>query len=262
MSSIRGAEFGEPLDQRERTATWIEIGIVLVVTFGLSGLGSMLSLIEDALQTGALSDQTVALNQSRSTYSLIDLLFQLLSIARLAGWAALGLYLLWRSGIGPAAIGLARRQLRRDIVPGLVLAAVIGVPGLLFYLIAHALGLNLTVQPSALNDHWWRVPVLILAAVANAAAEEIIVVGYLITRLRRLTWSENASLAASAVLRGSYHLYQGIGGGLGNLLMGLVFGRYWQVTNRLWPLIIAHALIDIVAFVGYALLRDHVGWLP
>ncbi|MCX5045134.1 CPBP family intramembrane metalloprotease [Aldersonia sp. NBC_00410] len=246
----------------DRRATWFEIGIVLVVTFGLSGLNSMLSLVEDALQAGGLSDQTVALNQSRSTFSLIDLLFQLLSILRLAGWAALGLYLLWRSGIGPAAIGLARKQLRRDLLPGLVLAAVIGLPGLAFYLIAHALGMNLTVQASALGDHWWRVPVLILAALANAAAEEILVVGYLVTRLRGLGWSENKSLAASALLRGSYHLYQGLGGGLGNMAMGVVFGRYWQVSNRLWPLIIAHALIDIVAFVGYTLLREHVGWLP
>jgi hypothetical protein len=28
------------------------------------------------------------------------------------------------------------------------------------------------------------------------------------------------------------------------------------------PLIIAHFLIDSVAFVGYALLAGHVGWLP
>jgi hypothetical protein len=28
------------------------------------------------------------------------------------------------------------------------------------------------------------------------------------------------------------------------------------------PLIIAHALIDAVTFVGYALLAGHVSWLP
>ena len=28
------------------------------------------------------------------------------------------------------------------------------------------------------------------------------------------------------------------------------------------PLIIAHFLIDAVAFVGYALLAGHVSWLP
>ena len=59
---------------------------------------------------------------------------------------------------------------------------------------------------------------------------------------------------AAAVLRGGYHLYQGIGAFVGNLVMGLVFARYWQRTNRLWPLVGAHLLIDVVAFVGYALL--------
>jgi membrane protease YdiL (CAAX protease family) len=44
--------------------------------------------------------------------------------------------------------------------------------------------------------------------------------------------------------------------------MGLVFGRVWQRTNRLWMLIGAHTLIDVVAFIGYAALAGRVGWLP
>ena len=113
-----------------------------------------------------------------------------------------------------------------------------------------------------IRDSWWRVPILVLSAIANSGAEEVLVVAYLITRLRTLGWSENKSLLASSLLRGSYHLYQGFGGGVGNVIMGLVFGRYWQRTGKLWPLVIAHALIDMVAFIGYALLRDHVSWLP
>jgi membrane protease YdiL (CAAX protease family) len=65
----------------------------------------------------------------------------------------------------------------------------------------------------------------------------------------------------SSLLRGAYHLYQGFGAGLGNIAMGLVFGYAWQRTKRLWPLVIAHGLIDTVAFVGYALLTGHLGWL-
>ena len=80
--------------------------------------------------------------------------------------------------------------------------------------------------------------------------------------MRQLGLRENTSLASAAVLRGSYHLYQGFGGFVGNLVMGLIFGRIWQRTNRLWPLIIAHTLLDVVAFVGYSLLRGHVSWLP
>lgn len=254
---------GPPLDPAQRRALWFEVTIVLVVTFGLSGLSGVLSLIETALAPGQLSDQTVALNASRSTIGWIDLGRQLLGIARLCAWAALGLYLLWRSGLGPERIGLGRRPGgRRDLLPGVGLAALIGLPGLVLYLVATAIGANLTVVPSTVDDHWWRLPALVLWALANSAAEEVLVVAYLISRLRRLGWSENAALAASALLRGSYHLYQGIGGGLGNVVMGLVFGRYWQRTGRLWPLVTAHWLIDAVAFVGYTLLRGHLSWLP
>ncbi|WP_280338829.1 CPBP family intramembrane glutamic endopeptidase [Nocardia neocaledoniensis] len=248
------------LSERERFGLRVEIAVVLLVTFGLSGLSAGLSLLDSALSPGGVGGRTVALNASRSDNSFLDLLFQLVGITRLLAWAALGLYLLWRSGIGPRLIGLARIG-RADVLPGLALAAVIGLPGLGLYLIAHALGVSVTIVPSSLSE-WWRLPVLILAACANSVAEEILVVAYLITRLRKLGWSENRSLVASALLRGSYHLYQGLGGGLGNIVMGLIFGRYWQRTNRLWPLILAHATIDAIAYLGYNVLRGRVGWLP
>ncbi|RJO77068.1 CPBP family intramembrane metalloprotease [Nocardia panacis] len=249
------------LSARERVSLRVEIAIILLVTFGLSGVNAALSLLDSALRPGGVGGQTVALNPSRAAQSLIDLLFQLTSALRLVAWAALGLYLLWRSGIGPRMIGLARIRFR-DGWHGSVLAAVIGLPGLALYLVAHALHVSVTIVPSSLGDHWWRLPALIIASAANAVAEEIVVVGYLITRLRRLGWSENSSLPASALLRGSYHLYQGLGGGIGNVVMGLVFGRYWQRTNRLWPLIVAHTTIDAVAYIGYTVLRGHVSWLP
>lgn len=255
-------EAGPPLDPRDRRGIKIEIAIVLLVTFGLSGLSSILSLVEDAMLAGSLSDQAVALNTSSSSLGIIDLLYQVLRILRLCAWGGLGLYLLWRSGLGPRLVGLGRAKIKTDLLPGLGLAALIGLPGLVLYLVGNAVGLNLTVVPSTIDDHWWRIPALVAYAFANSGAEEILVVAYLISRLRRLGVGENTSLLASALLRGSYHLYQGLGAGFGNFLMGLIFGRFWQKTNRLWPLLIAHALIDIVAFVGYTALRGHLSWLP
>ncbi|WP_063059396.1 CPBP family intramembrane glutamic endopeptidase [Nocardia sienata] len=253
-----------PVDDRtgEQRGIRLEILVVLGVTFGLSGMNAALSLLESALAPGGVGGQTVALNSSRATRSVIDLLFQLLGVLRLAAWAGLALYLLWRSGIGPRAIGLARARFRPDWLYGLALAAAIGLPGLGLYLVAQSLGVNVTIVPDALSDHWWRIPALVLSACANSAAEEIVVVAFLLTRLRALGWSDNSALAASALLRGSYHLYQGLGGGLGNVVMGVIFGRFWQRTGRLWPLIIAHAVIDIVAYVGYGLLHGRVSWLP
>ena len=49
--------------------------------------------------------------------------------------------------------------------------------------------------------------------------------------------------------------------GLGNVVMGLVFAYVWRRTGRLWPLTVAHGIIDSVAYVGYALAAGHLGWL-
>lgn len=249
-------------DPRERKAIKLELLIVLLVTFGLSGLGSLLSFVEGQLQKVALRDQQVALNQNLASIEFIDVLQQLLGVLRLLSWAALAAYLLWRSGIGLKRIGLCGWPKSKEWLGGLGLAALIGIPGLLLYLLAWQLGLNRAVLPSTLDETWWRPIVLTLNAIGNSLAEELVVVALVLTRLRQLGWSENKGLLASAVLRGSYHFYQGLGGFVGNLVMGLIFGRVWQRTNRLWPLVIAHALLDIVAFVGYSLLRGELSWLP
>ena len=149
----------------------------------------------------------------------------------------------------------------RQVAWALALTAVIGVPGLALYLGAVAAGFNLQVAASGLGETWWRPVVLVLSAAGNGAAEEILVVGYLLVRLRQLGVPPWLALAASALLRGSYHLYQGFGGGLGNLAMGVVFALWWMRTRRLWPLVLAHTLLDVIAFLGYALLAPHVSWL-
>ncbi len=248
-----------PVENRRMVV--VEVVLVFTLTLGLSGLRSLLSLVDSLLREQALADQRVALNVPQATNQVLDFLRQLLSATQLFAWGALGLYLLWRAGIKLRQIGLDRRRLGGDAARAAGLAALIGIPGLVFYLVARAVGANLTVVPTAL-DHWWQFLTLPLSAFGNAWAEEVLVVGYLIMRLRQLGLRENTSLLVSALLRGSYHLYQGFGGFVGNVIMGLVYGRVWQRTNRLWPLVLAHFFIDFVAFVGYAILRGRVAWLP
>lgn len=256
MASVTASD--EPGEQQRR-ALRIEIAVVLAVTFGLSAYSALLNLIESVLL--GLTGRVVALNPRRSPFDLIDLGLNLAWVFQLTAWGALAVYLLWRSGIGPTAMGLGRPRWRADLLGALGLAALIGLPGLALYQIARILGMNASVEPAELYDTWWRIPVLLLTAFANGWAEEVVVVGFLLTRLRELRVSPVVAVVISSVLRGLYHLYQGFGAGLGNLAMGLVFGTVYVRTGRLWPLVIAHALIDGVAFVGYALAADHLSWL-
>ena len=167
-------------------------------------------------------------------------------------------FLVRRSGEGVGAIGLALDRPRRDLASGLVLFVIVGAAGIGIYLASVALGVNRFVVPVPPLGHWWTVPVLFLNGAQAALVEEVIVVGYLITRLQQLRVSEPAAVGVSALLRGAYHLYQGWGGFGGNVALGLFFGWFFTRTRRTWPLVVAHLLLDVGAGLGYILFRTHL----
>lgn len=222
-----------------RRIRW-EIAIVLTITFGMSGVRSLLRLIDSLLQ-GPLNEQSVTLNKPLSTSLWLDYGLQLCSALVLVGWGVLALFLL-------AGDGIRLPDLRwRDWLSGAGLAAIIGLPGLAFYYGALQLGLTKEVIPSAFES-WVGIPVLLLWAFANAFGEEVVVVGWLMTRLKQLELPLWLILGCTAVLRGSYHLYQGVSAGFGNIVMGLVYGWFFHKTGKVWPLVVGHFLIDAVAF--------------
>src|SRR5205814_9870628 len=133
-------------------------------------------------------------------------------------------HLVRRSGEGPEAIGLAPDQPSSDALRGVALFSFVGSAGIGLYLAAVALGVNRFVVPAPPPGHWWTFPAVFMNAAAAALLEEIVLIGYLITRLQQLGWSNNAAIGGSAALRGTYHLYQGWGGFAGNLATGLLFG--------------------------------------
>jgi membrane protease YdiL (CAAX protease family) len=250
-------------DDPARRLLVAEVCLVLALSLGKSGVYASVNLIASATAPGALGNQRAVLNGSLAPgRPWLDLVLQLLAIGFGLVPALLVVYLLARSGVGLRALGFGRPGYGGDVVRGLLLAAAVGTTGLAFYLLTHALGVDLTVVAEALPHVWWRLPVLILAALQNALLEEVVVVGYLLTRLRQLGVAPPATVALSALVRGSYHLYQGLGGFLGNVAMGLLFGWLYNRWGRLTPLIIAHTLLDIGAFIGYALLAGHISWLP
>ncbi len=266
-SSVTPALPGE----RDRALLGRETLLVLALSLGASALAALISFTGSLTRPGGLADQAANLNSSRAPdRPWLDLAWQLFGITTALVPVLLVAHLLTREPArstgsadgGLRLLGFDPRRLGFDLGRGALVAAGIGGSGLLLYLGARAAGANLTVVPESLPDVWWKLPVLVLSAVQNSVVEEVIVVGYLLRRLDQLGWSPLGALAASSLLRATYHLYQGIGGFVGNLVMGVIFVWLYRRWGRVGPLVAAHAFIDIVAFVGYALLADKVGWLP
>lgn len=237
-----------------------ELLLVLGVSIGASALISTLRIAERLTRGQPLSQQTAALNVSRlPDRPWFDLTDQLLRISLALIPVLLALHLLQRyPGGGARLIGLDHRRPGFDAATGLLLTAVIGIPGLAIYAAALQLGIGVRIVPAALAAAWWAVPVLVLSALQNALLEEVVGVGYLLTRLRELAWHPAAMILGHALLRGSYHLYQGFGGFIGNALMGVVFALFYLRYRRVMPLVVAHTLLDVVAFVGYDLFGEQV----
>lgn len=239
-----------------------EVWIVLGLSLGASGVYAVVSLIRKATLPGGLAQATATLNSNRDDRAVFDLVYQLLGIGFALVPVALVLYLLSLDDVRETVsqrLGLDRGRARFDALWGVGLTAVIGIPGLGLYFAGRALGVTAEIIPAPDIAYWWTVPVLVLAAFQNAVLEEVVVVGYLMTRFRGFGWRVPTAIVTAAAVRASYHLYQGVGQGLGNFVMGLVFGYFYHRYGRVLPLVIAHTLLDVVAFVGYLWLAGPLG---
>lgn len=162
-------------------------------------------------------------------------------------------------GGGTASDGVLRDGARRaawgDAWRAVGLFVLIGAGTLVVYAAGRALGVTAQISTNNLNAAWWTVPVLLLQAVKNGVLEEVLLLGFFWDRLERLRWSPWAIIVGLAVFRGSYHLYQGFGPFVGNVLMGLIFGWLYMRRRRVMPFVGAHFLLDAVGFLAPGILR-------
>ncbi len=269
-------------------ARWrAEVLLVAGVSLGQSAVYAVVRLA-DMLTRAPLKDSTAGLNHSQSTREVFDLVYQLLGIGFTLVPVALALYLMWldgqgsvlerlglgrgvgRGGAGPAAgcgargggtasDGVLRDGARRaawgDAWRAVGLFVLIGAGTLVVYAAGRALGVTAQISTNNLNAAWWTVPVLLLQAVKNGVLEEVLLLGFFWDRLERLRWSPWAIIVGLAVFRGSYHLYQGFGPFVGNVLMGLIFGWLYMRRRRVMPFVGAHFLLDAVGFLVPGILR-------
>ncbi len=229
-----------------------EILLVLGLSLGASAVYSIVAIVNRVTLSKPLSAQTATLNGSLSSRQAFDFIYQFLAIFFDLVPVALVCFLLWRAATPHLSrLGIDFQRPGRDAAIGVGLALVIGIPGIGVYLGSRALGIGVTVDPSAGQTYWWSIGILLLSALRAGLQEEVIVIGYLFARLHDLGWRPWPIILAAAALRGSYHLYQGFGAFVGNFAMGALFGWLYNRYGRLLPLVIAHSVIDAAIFVGY-----------
>ncbi len=86
---------------------------------------------------------------------------------------------------------------------------------------------------------------VLLFSVVNGIYEETFVVGYVAGCFaRQSTW---VAIISSTLIRFSYHIYQGPAAVLFILPMGLVFACVYVKYRRLWPLVLSHIILDVLA---------------
>lgn len=92
-------------------------------------------------------------------------------------------------------------------------------------------------------------PGILAASIINPLFEELFLCAYMLPFLA-IRRGPGVAVAVSLLVRLSFHTYQGPVGLLAVGLLGLVFSVFYLRTQRLWPVLIAHGVLD---FIGLAM---------
>jgi membrane protease YdiL (CAAX protease family) len=179
-------------------------------------------------------------------HPVTNLVVGILDYLSVAAVVPLALLLLTRTGQPPTILGLGVPSFRVDIWPGLGLAAASFGAEIPLALVLTALvgrGSNLVNNVSIGHVPSYYVIWGIAMSAITAVAEEVVVNGYLLTRLGQFGWTPRSALILSLCLRTSYHVYYGLGFVL-TIPFGYFVTRSFQQHHRLNRSIAAHFLFD------------------
>jgi hypothetical protein len=243
MAAGEGIEHAPEHPPFDRRTLRSELVVVLAVTFLAAAANAILGWAQMIAADDLRRDVTI-LPYPPMFAPWLFVAYMLRWIVHLAPVALVG-HLLRRTGAGLRSIGLDLADLGRDVVRGTALAVPFIGLSITFAWAIHTYDLPFAhVRLTFAEAHRSIIVPMVLASAGTAILEETIVNGYTLTRLEQLGWSARRALAVSALIRASYHLYQGVGGFLFAGVAGLVFGRLFQRWQRIMPLVVAHFVID------------------
>lgn len=227
--------------------------VILVLALSLLS-GTFFSII--SLLDRPIAGETVALfPQSDLVLTQVMRRF----VASVFGFAPvwLAIYLVRRSGEGPKALGLTRGELPKGLLWGVPLGLALALAAGLGQAATAAMGIQRFLIPVPELGHWWSVPMVVVDYLRTSFVEEVVVGAFMVHRLLQMGTKPWLVIGASAVFRGSYHLYQGFGGFFGSALLGVAFAWIFVRYRRTWVLIVAHFVLDGAASVAYLFAQGH-----
>jgi hypothetical protein len=218
--------------------------VVVVVAFALPAvIGALVLLVRHVARVSNLDEFALPLKHNPAG----SLVLMLLLYSATAVVTPIALLLLARGGIRPRDLGLSVRALRNDVLPSVGLLGGVWVANFFVALALFPLLNDKSLTNSASNSHvpaYFVIYALFVSAV-TALNEEIVVNGYLLTRLAQRGWQPWPSLWLSLAVRTSYHAYYGIAL-LATVPFGYLVTRSFQRHRRLGRPIITHFLFDAI----------------
>ena len=123
-----------------------------------------------------------------------------------------------------------------------VMIALLG-PAPYAFLAALFVPVHIAIPPDGFHIHWI---VMIVFTVLNAFYEELVYMGYGFN-LWAAKYGPRTAILFSLLARLSIHTYQGTEHLLPIFVWSLIFGIWYRYRRKVWPLILAHLLIDIIS---------------
>lgn len=143
-----------------------------------------------------------------------------------------------------ASIGLRVTMLRKSLLRGIGLAAVVLAVTVGLYLLLRSVGVHLGEDSGKVfHPSLWVVTVIMLRA---GIAEEIFYRGYAIERLQSLTGSKTLAALVPLTLFALAHYRQGLGGIVAAFILGGILTVFYMKFRDLLANITAHFLADFV----------------
>ena len=233
------------LPSSDRLVLTIELLVVIAIAVGPYFAGAIHSVV----QRGSHRFASQELTSSLGFGGIVHALQILIPTA----------YLAWRSGDSWRVFGVVPVRPRLDPILSVAVAAAlmilmvlagwsVAIAAAVFPFIEELIDAGGQASSSAgASSSPMSIVTFALWMLINGASEEFVMKGYLLPRLKQWGGSTAFALVASAMLFGSYHLYQGAVAAIIVAMVSVPIGWLYLKIGRIWPFMFGHALYDVVA---------------